>query len=93
MHSWVATGEELLLVECQARPKESEKDLACFGAVRQDPDERFLCFSGGQPESGRIVLMLQRLRDRARHEEKRVLFIIRDRVNRHKCQELKRWLR
>lgn len=93
MHSWATSGEELHLVERQPKPKEPDKALACFGAVRQDTDERFLYFCSGQPDSERIILMLQRLLDVARREKKRVLILIWDRASWHKSQQLKRWLR
>ena len=92
MHSWAATGEELHLVERQPEPKEPNKALACFGAVRQDTGERFLYFSGGQPDTERVILMLQRFLDVARREKKRVLIIIWDRASWHKSHKLKQWL-
>ena len=61
MHSWAAQGEELCLVQRQPKPKEPDKALACFGAVRQDTGERFLYFSDGQPDTERTILMLERL--------------------------------
>lgn len=93
MHSWAATGEELHLVERQPKPKESDKALACFGAVRQDTGERFLYFSDGQPDTERVILMLQRFLNVARRKEKRVLIVIWDRASWHKSRKLKRWLR
>jgi hypothetical protein len=93
MHSWAAKGEELRLIQRQPKPKEPDKALACFGAVRQDTGERFLYFSDGQPDSERTILMLERLLDVARREKKRVLAIIWDRASWHKSQKLKRWQR
>lgn len=93
MCSWAAQGEELHLIERQSKPKEPNKALACFGAVRQDTDERFLYFCDGQPDSQGVILMIQRLLEVARREKKRVLIIIWDRASWHKSQKLKRWLR
>ena len=93
MHGWAAPGEELRLVERQPKPKEPQKALACFGAVRQDTGERFLYLCDGQPNSAYIILMLQRLLDVARHEKKRGLAIIWDRASWHKSKELRRWIR
>jgi hypothetical protein len=93
MCSWAAPGEELHLIQRQPKPREPDKALACLGAVRQDTNERFLFFCDGQPDSERIILMLQRLLEVARREKKRVLIIIWDRASWHKSQKLKRWLR
>jgi hypothetical protein len=93
MHSWAAKGEELRLVERQAKPKELDKALACFGAVRQDTGERVLYFSDGQPDTERTILMLERLLEVARREKKRVLAIVWDRASWHKSQKLKEWQR
>jgi hypothetical protein len=91
MHSWAAKGEELRLVERQPKPKEPDKALACFGAVRQDTGERFLYFSDGQSDTERSILMLERLLEVARREKKRVLVIIWDRASWHKSQKMKAW--
>lgn len=92
MHSWAATGEALRLVERQPKGREPDKAIACFGAVRQDSDERFLYFCDGQPDTERTILALQRLLVVARGEKKRVLAIIWDRASWHKSKQLRRWL-
>jgi transposase len=93
LHSWAAKGEELRLVERQPKPREPDKALACFGAVRQDTGGRFLFFSNGQPDTEGIILMLERLLAVARREKKRVLVIVWDRASWHKSQNLRQWLR
>lgn len=93
MRSWAAKGEELRLVQRQPKPKESDKALACFGAVRQDTGDRFLYFCNGQPDTDKIILMLERLLAVARRERKRVLVIIWDRATWHKSKKLKCWIR
>ena len=92
MRSWAAKGEELRLVQRQPKPKEPGKALACLGAVRQDTGERFLYFCDGQPDTDKIILMLERLLAVARCERKCVLAIIWDRATWHKSQKLKRWI-
>lgn len=92
MHAWAEKGKELRLVERQPKPKEPQKALACFGAVRQDTRERFLHFCDGQPNSDKTILMLQRLLEVARDEKKRVLAIIWDRASWHKSKKLKLWV-
>jgi len=93
LHSWAARGEELHLVERQPKPREPDKALACFGAVRQDTGERYLYFAEGQPDTAATILMLERLLAVARREEKRVLVIIWDRASWHKSRALKEWQR
>lgn len=80
------------MVERQPKPKEQYKALACFGAVRQDTGKRFLYFSDGQPNTDKVILMLERLLEVARREGKRVLVIIWDRASWHKSKKLKRWI-
>ena len=92
MHSWAAKGEALRLVERQPKRQEPDKAIACFGAVRQDSDARFLYFCDGQPDTERIILVLQRFLAVARREKKRVLAIIWDRASWHKSKKLRRWL-
>lgn len=92
MRGWAAKGEELRLVQRQPKPKEPGKALACLGAVRQDTGERFLYFCDGQPDTDKIILMLERLLAVARCERKCVLAIIWDRATWHKSQKLKRWI-
>jgi hypothetical protein len=91
MRSWAAKGEELRLVQRQPKPKEPDKALACFGAVRQDTGDRFLYFCDGQPDTDKIILMLERLLAVARRERKRVLVVIWDRATWHKSKKLKCW--
>ena len=92
MRSWAGKGEELRLVQRQPKPKEPGKALACFGAVRQDTGDRFLYFCDGQPDTDKIILMLERLLAVARRERKRVLVVIWDRASWHKSKKLKRWI-
>jgi hypothetical protein len=92
MHSWAEPGAKLRLVERQPKPKEKQKALACFGAVRQDTRERFLYFCDGQPNSEHTTAMIKRLLAVARREEKRVLAIIWDRASWHKSKKLRHWI-
>ena len=80
------------MVQRQPKPKEQYKALACFGAVRQDTGKRFLYLSDGQPNTDKVILMLERLLEVARREGKRVLVIIWDRASWHKSKKLKRWI-
>jgi hypothetical protein len=92
MHSWAEKGDELRLVERQPTRNETDKALACFGAVRQDTGERFLYFAEGQPNSDNAILMLKQLLEVARQEKKPVLAIIWDRASWHKSKKIMRWI-
>lgn len=70
---------------------EPNKALACYGAVRQDTQERYLFFADGQPNTDNTIRMLERLLSVARREEKRVLVVIWDRASWHKSKKLKQW--
>ncbi len=72
-------------------PGEPNKALACYGAVRQDTQERYLFFADGQPNTDNTIRMLERLLSVARREEKRVLAVIWDRASWHKSKKLKQW--
>jgi transposase len=78
---------------CEPKPKELEKALACFGAVRQDTDQVCLSFSTGQPDSEQTWLFIIALLAIARQEGKRVVVIIWDNASWHKSQRLRSWTR
>jgi hypothetical protein len=79
------------LYERTPTPGEPNKALACYGAVRQDTQERYLFFADGQPNTDNTIRMLERLLSVARREEKRVLAVIWDRASWHKSKKLKQW--
>ncbi len=72
-------------------PGEPNKALACYGAVRQNTQERYLFFADGQPNTDNTIRMLERLLSVARGEKKRVLAVIWDRASWHKSKKLKQW--
>jgi transposase len=81
------------LVVREPKRNESEKALACFGAVRQDTDQMCLSFSLGQPDSEQTWLFIIALLAIARQEGKRVVVIIWDNATWHKSQRLRSWIR
>lgn len=81
------------LVQGQPKPKDPDKALACFGAMRQDTGKRFLYLCDRQLDTKRIILVFQRLLEVASRDQKRVLIVIWNRASWHKSQAPKQWLR
>ncbi len=81
------------LVERTAAPDETEKALACFGAVRQDTQQTYLYFSRGQPNSEHTWLFIMGLLAVARQEKIRVVVMIWDQATWHKSKRLRQWIR
>lgn len=92
-HAWAEVGEELRLVQREPKRGESDKALACFGAVRHDNEAVLLYFSHGQPNSLQVWLFIIGLLAVARAEGKRVLIIIWDNASWHKSNDLRGWIR
>jgi transposase len=92
MHTFSEKDAPLRLVERQPKPDESDKAIACFGAVCHETAERFFYFADGQPNSEKTILMLQALIAVAQSRSKRVLVIIWDRATWHKSKRLKSWV-
>ena len=93
MHSWAERGNELHLVERQAKKGEPQKAIACFGALEFVTHERYLFFAEGQPNTAITIKFLQRLLAVAAQKGKRVLVIIWDRASWHKSGDLFTWIR
>ena len=79
-HAWTEAGQELRMVQREPKRGESDKALACFGAVRHDTDDVLLYFSTGQPNSLQMWLFIIGLLAVACAEGKQVLVIIWDNV-------------
>lgn len=93
LYSWVECGNELRLVERQAKKGEPQKAIACYGAQELVSQERYLFFAEGQPDTATTIEFLERLLALAAHKAKRVLAIIWDRASWHKSHELFAWIR
>ena len=93
LHSWAECGNELRLVERQAKKGEPHKAIACYGAREPVSQERYLYFAEGQPDTATTIQFLERLLALAAHKAKRVLAIIWDRASWHKSRELFTWIR
>jgi transposase len=93
MHGWAECGNELRLVERQAKKGEPHKAIACYGAREPVSQQRYLFFAEGQPDTTTTIEFLERLLAVAAHKAKRVLAIIWDRASWHKSHELGAWIR
>jgi transposase len=92
-HAWAEPGAQVRLVQRDPKRGETDKALACFGALRQDRQQVLLSFSAGQPNSVQMWLFIIGLLAVARAEGKRVLVIIWDNASWHKSAELRGWIR
>ena len=93
MHTFAEADENLRLIERTPATNEPDKAIACFGAVSQLTQERWLYFADGQPNSNSTILFLKALLTVAEEKEKRVLVIIWDRASWHKSKQIKQWVR
>ena len=85
--------DPLRLVQRTPAPKEQEKAIACFGAVRQDTQETVLFFAEGQPNSENTWLFIIALLALARVERKKVVVLLWDNASWHKSKRLRQWIR
>lgn len=93
MHAFAESDDNLRLVERTPAKNEPDKAIACYGAVCQRSQERWLFFAEGQPDSDKTITFLQALLQRARLKAKRVLVIIWDRASWHASKQVKQWVR
>lgn len=91
--AWAEPGNPVQLVQRTPSPKEPQKALACFGAVRQDTQETVLYFADGQPNSEGMWLFIIALLALARTEMKKVVVLLWDHASWHKSQRLRAWIR
>ena len=85
--------DPLRLIQRTPAPKEPEKAIACFGAVRQDTQETVLFFAEGQPNSENTWLFIIALLALARVEMKKVIVLLWDNASWHKSKRLRQWIR
>jgi transposase len=81
------------LVERTPTADETQKALACFGAVRQDTQQTYLYFCDGQPNSEHMWLFIVGLLALARQSSIRVIVMIWDHATWHKSKRLRQWIR
>ena len=87
-HNW--GGIDLL--HRTPQPKEEQKALACYGAVRDDTRQMHLAFCPGQPNSEHTLAYLPLLLNVARAEHKKILIVIWDHASWHKSKKVRRWI-
>lgn len=92
MHTFTEAGANLRLVERVPEPSETEKAIACYGAICQQSRQRYFYLAGGQPNSGKTLAMLQALLEEARSKAKKVLVVLWDRATWHKSKQVRRWV-
>ena len=92
MHAFAGANDNVRLVQRTPAKDEPDKALACYGAVCQTTQERWLYFAEGQPNSDKTILFLQALLDTARAKAKQVLLVIWDRASWHKSHKVKQWV-
>lgn len=93
MHAFAEADDNLRLVERTPPKNEPDKALACYGAVCQRSQERWLFFAEGQPDSDKTISFLQALLAIAQQKSKRVLVVIWDRASWHASKQVKHWVR
>lgn len=93
MHTFANDGEEERLVQRDPEKGESDKAIACYGAVCDQTQKRFFSFADGQPNSDKSIAFLTTLLAAAKAGSKRVLVVIWDRASWHKSKKVIRWVR
>jgi transposase len=93
MHAFAEADDNLRLVERTPPKNEPDKAIACYGAVCQHSEERWLYFAEGQPDSDKTISFLQALLAVAQRKFKRVLLVIWDRASWHASKQVKQWVR
>jgi hypothetical protein len=80
-------------LEREAPRGETDKALACFGALRQDTAAVLLTFSDGQPNSLQMWRFIIGLLAVARTEGKQVVVLIWDNASWHTSAAIRHWTR
>jgi transposase len=93
MHAFATAEDNLRLVQREPEKGESDKAIACYGAVCDQTKERFFCFANGQPNSEKSITFLSTLIAVAKARCQRVLVVIWDRATWHLSKKLIRWVR
>jgi transposase len=93
LHAFAEADDNLRLVERTPSKNEPDKAIACYGAVCQRSQERWLYFAEGQPDSDKTISFLQALLQVAKRKSKRVLVVIWDRASWHASKQVRQWVR
>jgi hypothetical protein len=92
MHAFAVAENNLRLVQREPEKGETDKAIACYGAVCDETKERFFCFADGQPNSEKSIAFLSTLLAVAKERGQRVLVVIWDRATWHMSKKVTRWV-
>ena len=93
MHAFATAENKLRLVQREPEKGESNKAIACYGAVCDQTKERFFNFADGQPNSEKSIAFLSTLLAVAKARCQRVLIVIWDRATWHMSKQVSNWVR
>jgi transposase len=93
LHAFTTAENNLRLIQREPDKGETDKALACYGAVCDQTKERFFSFADGQPNSEKSIAFLSTLLAVAQERCQRVLVVIWDRATWHKSKKVTRWVR
>ena len=101
MHAWGEPNQALKLQEKTSHPNDPEpKALACYGLLvrsyaqaRPLPDQVWLRFADGNPNSQLTMAYLQWCCDKLQVEEKKALLLIWDNASWHRSQAVQSWIK
>jgi transposase len=92
MHAFAVAENHLRLVQRVPQKGETDKAIACYGAVCDQTKERFFCLADGQPNSEKSIAFLSTLLALAKERNQRVLVVIWDRASWHMSKTVIRWV-
>ena len=92
MHAFATAENHLRLVQRVPQKGETDKAIACYGAVCDQTKERFFCLADGQPNSEKSIAFLSNLLALAKERNQRVLVVIWDRASWHMSKTVIRWV-
>ena len=93
MHAFAAAENNLRLGQRGPKRDETDKAIACYGAVCDQTKERYISFADGQPNSEKSIAFLSILLAVAKERSQRVLVVIWDRASWHISKKVSRWVR
>ena len=93
MHAFAADAANLRLVQREPERGETDKAIACYGAVCDETNERFFSFAAGQPNSEKSIAFLSTLLAVAKARAQHVLVVIWDQATWHKSKKVINWVR
>jgi len=93
MHAFAVAENNLRLVQREVEKGETDKAIACYGAVCDQTKERYFCFADGQPNSEKSIAFLSTLVAVAKERCQRALIVMWDRATWHISKKVTKWVR